>query len=376
MIKTKLICMLSSFLFLLCANDAIAAKKVVKKMAKDSNFTRITEKSINVIGVGETKDNAIKDALRNAVEKATGVFIYSVTEVNDFKIERDKIIASSRGFVKEYKVIKEKLLDNNYFIIVNVEVNTDHIKSILREKIKAISYEDAIKDYTLVTERQERLKKFSELLKLMSSRPTEERYLVDYAGYEIVNVGLSSIDVILKFRIAMNPFFWDEYFKIMEHVSDKRSCQSKYYNNICADFYNSSKKKGIYPKKIFCIHRDLNDSIIKPEVIMLEIGLDDNKTSCRLAWLYNNVISSGHIRMLGGIKDCQDTSDAKVLTEQGEYVTIPFTTRNKDHIKQIGNLKAKIVTGGSIWNYNPSYSESCHPRLRVRSNGMLYCVDR
>ena len=208
MIKPRLIYVLTLFLFFtffIFVNNVVAAKKVVKKKDKDSYSTSVTEKSINVIGVGETRDDAIQDGLRNAVEKATGVFIYSVTEVNNFKVEKDKIIASSRGFVKEYKVIEEKRLDNNYFITINVEVNVESIKSILREKIKAITYEDTIKDYNLVTDRQERLRKFAELLKLMSLRPTEERYLVDYA-LEIVNVGLNSIDIILIFRISMNHF--------------------------------------------------------------------------------------------------------------------------------------------------------------------------
>jgi len=359
MIKPRLIYVLTLFLFFtffIFVNNVVAAKKVVKKKDKDSYSTSVTEKSINVIGVGETRDDAIQDGLRNAVEKATGVFIYSVTEVNNFKVEKDKIIASSRGFVKEYKVIEEKRLDNNYFITINVEVNVESIKSILREKIKAISYEDTIKDYNLVTDRQERLRKFAELLKLMSLRPTEERYLVDYAGYEIVNVGLNSIDIILIFRISMNHFFWDEYFKIIEHVSDKDSCQSKYYDSVCADFKNHSKKKEIYPQKIFCIHKDLIDSIVKPEVIMLEVGLNENKTSCRLVWIYNNVISSKHIQIFDGIKNCQlQTSDSKVLTERGEYVEIPFKTRDKNHVKLLGNLKAKIVPHGSIWNYDRFY---------------------
>jgi len=379
MVKTKLICVLSSFLlftFFIHANDVIAAKKSGQKKDQGSTSTSIPEKSINVIGTGTTKENAIQDALRNAVEKATGVFIYSVTEVNNFQIERDKIIASSRGFVKEYKVIEEKHLDNNYFITVNVKVNSDSIKSILREKIKAISYEDAIKDYNLVTERQERLRKFSELLKLISSRPTEERYVVDYAGYEIVNVGLQNIDVILKFRMSMNPFFWDEYFKIMEHVSDNDSCQNRYYDKICADFYSLQKKEKIYPKKVFCIHRDLKDSIVKPEMIKVEIKIGDKEASCRLVWLYNNVISSEYIHMIGSIKGCQlYNGDTKVLTERGEYATILFKTNNKDHIKLIGNLKTKIVPSEE-WadDRNPSTSTR-NPILKVRTNGQLYCIN-
>jgi hypothetical protein len=72
------------------------------------------EKTIVAKGVAATgkdpaaaRDEAILDGLRKAVEQGIGTFITSRTEVKDFAVISDKILSESRGYIKEYKIIKE-----------------------------------------------------------------------------------------------------------------------------------------------------------------------------------------------------------------------------------------------------------------------------
>lgn len=63
--------------------------------------------TVKVTGMGDTRQNAINDAQRNAVEKALGVLLESKTYVKEFVTESDRIFTVSNGVVKKYKVIKE-----------------------------------------------------------------------------------------------------------------------------------------------------------------------------------------------------------------------------------------------------------------------------
>src|SRR3989338_7274939 len=84
--------------------------------------------TVSIIGRGTTKEDAIQDALRNAVEKATGVFVYSTTDVENFQLVKDKIVTASRGYVKDYKITEDKKYEDIIILTVNVTVNDEAIK--------------------------------------------------------------------------------------------------------------------------------------------------------------------------------------------------------------------------------------------------------
>ena len=53
------------------------------------------------------RDEAIRDALRNAVEQAAGVFIQSQSETQNYQLLYDVILSRARGFVRSYDVLEE-----------------------------------------------------------------------------------------------------------------------------------------------------------------------------------------------------------------------------------------------------------------------------
>ena len=56
-------------------------------------------------GFGMTRDAALSEAKRSAVEQGVGVILTSETSVKNFQVERDKILSKANGFVKTYKEI-------------------------------------------------------------------------------------------------------------------------------------------------------------------------------------------------------------------------------------------------------------------------------
>ena len=58
------------------------------------------------IGYGLTKDAAVEQAKRDAVEQGLGAYMTSTTTVTATSIE-DNIYSKAQGFVKSFKIIKE-----------------------------------------------------------------------------------------------------------------------------------------------------------------------------------------------------------------------------------------------------------------------------
>lgn len=69
------------------------------------------------------REQALADALREAVRVGTGVDVLSSTGVSDFTLEYDRILSSAFGHVKSYKVISSGLgKDQIYTVKVKAEV--------------------------------------------------------------------------------------------------------------------------------------------------------------------------------------------------------------------------------------------------------------
>lgn len=70
-----------------------------------------TEKSIKLIsnGIGKTLEEAKSDALRSAIEQASGAFISSKTELLNDKIVVDQIISVANGIVQSFEIMNESI---------------------------------------------------------------------------------------------------------------------------------------------------------------------------------------------------------------------------------------------------------------------------
>ncbi len=112
------------------------ALAVVLLMAMGS-LALAEEKAVTVTGEGvifhndkaAAKDKAVDDALRKAVEQVAGTYVQSSTLVENFITVEDKILARAKGFVKTWKMLKEKEMDGVMVVTLSATVSTDMLKS-------------------------------------------------------------------------------------------------------------------------------------------------------------------------------------------------------------------------------------------------------
>ncbi len=97
-------------------------------------------KEVMVEGVAAIKENrkdiardqAIKDALRKAVEQAVGSFISSETVVENYQVISDRIYSKAEGYIADYKVLREKVEGDLYRVLISAKVKMGDIKDDLK----------------------------------------------------------------------------------------------------------------------------------------------------------------------------------------------------------------------------------------------------
>lgn len=95
---------------------------------------QFSQKSIVVEGEAETKDEAVKIALRAAVEQGVGILVDSETLVENNELISDKIYTEVQGYVTEYNVIEET--EEAGLVTVKVQATVSLAK--LRKSIKGL----------------------------------------------------------------------------------------------------------------------------------------------------------------------------------------------------------------------------------------------
>ena len=86
--------------------------------------------TVEVVGSGPTRQAAINSALRAAIEQAIGTFVQSNTRVNMGRLDYDRIITSSAGYINSYDVIAEGKdpVEGVYKVKLRVSVNDYKLK--------------------------------------------------------------------------------------------------------------------------------------------------------------------------------------------------------------------------------------------------------
>ena len=85
--------------------------------------------SVKVTGAGTSEDEALKDAMRKAVEQGAGAFITSQSQTKDFVLVKDSVIARAAGFVQDHKVLsKKEMEDGTWEVTIQATVSKQGIE--------------------------------------------------------------------------------------------------------------------------------------------------------------------------------------------------------------------------------------------------------
>jgi hypothetical protein len=93
---------------------------------------------IEAVGEGRTRQEAINNGTRAAVEQALGTLVKSQTQVTDGKLIWDRIASASAGYVKSYDVIAEGKdpVSDIYKVKLNVKLDDHKLKGAAEEFLK------------------------------------------------------------------------------------------------------------------------------------------------------------------------------------------------------------------------------------------------
>lgn len=96
--------------------------------------------SVTATGQGNSRQAAIQDAMRNAVETEVGVMLDSKTIFENYRIIEDSIYSRAEGFVRTYDIVGENAQNGVYQITINAIVDkTLDVELMNRfQKIKAV----------------------------------------------------------------------------------------------------------------------------------------------------------------------------------------------------------------------------------------------
>ena len=100
------------------------------------NTNRENEKVVSLVvnGCGNTKEKAIQNALRSAIEQAFGTFVSANTEVLNDELIKDEIATVSSGNIKSYKELSIDQYDGLYDVTVQAIVSIGQLTQFIQSK--------------------------------------------------------------------------------------------------------------------------------------------------------------------------------------------------------------------------------------------------
>jgi hypothetical protein len=92
-------------------------------------YARSEEKVVEVMGTSPfSREDAVRQAQRSAVEEAVGVFIHSESEVENFELKKDKIISRTQGYITRLTVLGARKNGDLHEVTIQATVSLDKIK--------------------------------------------------------------------------------------------------------------------------------------------------------------------------------------------------------------------------------------------------------
>ena len=84
---------------------------------------------VTVVGNGMSKDEALRDAMRKALERGAGTYIYSQSKTKDFVLVKDTILTRAAGFIQSKTILStQHMEDGTWAVKIKAVVSVKGIK--------------------------------------------------------------------------------------------------------------------------------------------------------------------------------------------------------------------------------------------------------
>ena len=108
---------------------------VVLLISAVASAQSVEDISLTVSSDGVTKDEAVKNALRSAIEQAFGTFVSANTTILNDELVKDEVVTLSNGNIKNYKEVSSVQLPNgNTFVTLSATVSLSKLTSYAKSK--------------------------------------------------------------------------------------------------------------------------------------------------------------------------------------------------------------------------------------------------
>lgn len=311
--------------------------------AKNKNLTLV------VTSDGATKDDAIKNALREAVEQTYGVFVSANTDILNDEIIRDEIATVSSGNIKSYKELSVSQSDNKTTVTLEATVSVGKLISYAKSKGAEVEFDGAsmyadIELQELYKQNEEKAIEtiLPEIKNLFNQGYDYELEIVQHkgAGYSLSG-NPSEVEFDCYITAKLNPdgeLAWEKLVDLLDGISKEVDSDDAYSVRI------PSGRFGDYYGKAYNLRSRKNSqtiqSFIESELkeIIANVYLDFGYQEVIPDRLYD-VVNYAHNDPDWGREMCARPYRRKVDKVCGEYLTrikIPI-----EKLKKIRNVVVK-----------------------------------
>lgn len=98
----------------------------------------------------KAKRDALVEAFKSALQKAVGVYVKAQTKVENFELSYQKILSESEGYVKNYKIVKEKTEEGVYSVEIEAEVSSDKLADAFSQRFSKFVEKNLFSSFTIM----------------------------------------------------------------------------------------------------------------------------------------------------------------------------------------------------------------------------------
>ena len=187
------------------------------------------EKKVITSGYGKNPDEALTQALRNAVEEAVGTYMTSTTRIENDELIEDKVLSLSRGFIKDFKKLSEMRVEDEIKVTVSAIVTGSQILETLKAsgvKIKVAGQKMFQQFASFDRQMEDEYKVISNLLKdLPKEGPLD--YTVEVSGEPIRKKEMYYLTVKVTGKINEN---YKRQYENLKNILEETALETKLYN--------------------------------------------------------------------------------------------------------------------------------------------------
>ncbi len=157
---------------------------IITILATTSIYTQNTDIiKITTSASGITKEIAVQDALRSALEQSYGSFISTKTNIKNDELINDEIVSITNGDIHKYEIISEYILDGRYNVTVESEISLNQINTFKKQiGESATKFDGAL---------------FGVKIKLQEINEKSEKTSLENLFVSLYNIYSESIDITL-----------------------------------------------------------------------------------------------------------------------------------------------------------------------------------